>query len=178
MYGVIYVAIKDYAEAQLGPEKGDAVLSQSGAAVDFNVTEQPYNDEITYKLAQAISIAEEKPFNETLYNIGKQVILTTNKKFSNIMSSRGGTLREYLINLPNYHNRISLIYPELTPPEFRVSNPEDSSLVLHYRKRYPKMLPYVEGYINGLATIFNEDVAIEPQPDTDTNTELSYKISW
>ncbi|WP_116790431.1 heme NO-binding domain-containing protein [Flavobacterium psychrotrophum] len=178
MYGVIYVAIKDYAEEQLGPEKWEAVLSQSGVTVDFTVTEQPYNDTVTYKLAKAIAAATEQSFTYILYNIGKQVILTTNKKFNNIMSSRGGTLREYLINLPNYHNRISLIYPELTPPEFRVSDTADSSLVLHYRKRHPEMLPYVEGYVNGLATIFNESVVIEPQPDTDTNTELSYKISW
>lgn len=178
MYGVIYVAIKDYAEAQLGPDRWEAALSQSGATVDFTLTEQPYNDAVTYRLAQAIAAAQGTTLAATLYDIGKQVILTTNTKFNNIMSSRGGTLREYLINLPNYHNRISLIYPELTPPEFRISDPEDSSLVLHYRKRHKEMLPYVEGYINGLASIFKEDVAIAPQPDNDNNTELTYKISW
>jgi len=178
MYGVIYVAIKDYAEAKFGQEKWEEILGQSGITVDFNVTEQPYDDAVTYRFATAIATATGNKIDKVLYGLGSQVILTTNQKFKNIMDSRGGTLKEYLINLPNYHNRISLIYPELTPPEFRISDPADKSIVLHYRKRHRGMQEYLKGYVNTLATIFNEDVTVEAAPDNDSNTELTYKINW
>lgn len=178
MYGVIYVAIKDYALEKLGPEKWETVLADSGVTVDFTATEQPYNDEITHTLATAIANAEGRPLNDVLYDIGYQVIMTTNLKFKNIISARGETFREYLINLPNYHNRISLIYPELTPPEFRITGIEEKSMVLHYRKRRPGMLQYVNGYVHALASLFKEDVTIAATPDNDNNTELIFNINW
>jgi Haem-NO-binding len=177
MYGVIYIAIKEYAETAFGAEKWEAIVAESGVNVDFTLSEQPFNDNISYSLATAISHVNGVPLQTVLYNLGVQVIRTTNAKFKPIMSSRGETLRDYLLNLPNFHNRISLIYPELMAPEFRLSDLEEKSLMFYYRKKREGMTEYFRGYLNALAEVFNEDVTIVPVL-TENSTEEAYKITW
>lgn len=176
MYGVIYIAIQDYAEATIGTEKWQAILATGGFDINFTNSEQAYNDDIAYALAVAIAQASAKPLTEVLFSMGLQVIRTTNAKFKPIISSRGETLHDYLINLPNFHNRISLIYPDLNAPEFRMSDVTPHSMVFHYRKKRDGMTEYFRGYISGLAEVFNEQVTITPIPGA--ATEEVYKITW
>lgn len=177
MYGVIYIAIKDYAETAFGTEKWEAIVAESGVNVDFTVTEQPFNDNISYILAKAVSAITHTPLQVVLYNFGLQVIRSTNAKFKPIISERGETLRDYLLNLPDFHNRISLIYPELMAPEFRLSDVQPGSMMIHYRKRIEGMTEYIRGYINGLAEVYNETVSIVPV-SASGGTEEVYKITW
>jgi len=60
------------------------------------------------------------------------VIKTTSEKYTGLMQSGGNNLKEFLLNLPNFHNRVMLIYPKLTPPEFKVSDETENSIQLHY----------------------------------------------
>jgi len=177
MYGVIYIAIKEYAETAFGTEKWEAIVAESGVTVDFTLTEQPFNDNISYSLATAISNTTGMPLQTVLYNLGLQVIRTANAKFKPIISSRGETLRDYLLNLPNFHNRISLIYPELLAPEFRLSDITATGLMFYYRKKREGMTEYFRGYLNALAEVFNENVTIAPV-STGNSTEEAYKITW
>jgi hypothetical protein len=58
------------------------------------------------------------------------------------MNSGGINLKEFLVNLPVFHNRIMLIYPKLTPPEFKVSHIETNSIHIHYfsKRDYKSLL--------------------------------------
>ncbi|MFP9098788.1 heme NO-binding domain-containing protein [Flavobacterium sp. RHBU_24] len=177
MYGVIYIAIKEYAETAFGPVKWQSIVEKSGVTVDFTLTEQPYNDDISYKLAKATADCTGMLLQNILYNFGLQVIRTTNASFKPIMSGRGESLRDYLLNLPNFHNRISFIYPELMPPEFRLSDINDISLMFHYRKKREGMTEYFRGYLTGLAEVYKENVTITAVSAT-SDTEEVYKITW
>jgi len=177
MYGVIYIAIKEYAETAFGTQKWQAIVAGSGVTVDFAFTEQPFNDNISYSLAKAAAAVTGTPLQTVLYNFGLQVIRTTNTRFKPIMSSRGETLRDYLLNLPDFHNRISLIYPQLTAPEFRLTDVTDTCLMFHYRKKWEGMTEYFRGYLNGLAEVYKENVTITPVSATSDPEEV-YKITW
>ena len=179
MYGIINVAIQDFALENYGPEKWEAIKEQSGVDVDYSLTDSPYNDTIAYIVAKAASEEMNLNIEDVLNDLGESIIPTTNKKFNSFIDSRGDTLRDYLINLPNFHNRIMLIYPELTPPDFRISNNKDTSLQVHYISNTKGIREFVRGYLKGLITIFNETATVEfIQSKNDGRQQEIFKISW
>lgn len=110
--------------------------------------------------------------------MGKQVAKTVAEKYPHVLLSRGDSLQEYLLNLPAYHNRISLIYPELTPPEFRVTGQEHNSLTLQYLYKHAGIAPYVEGYLCGIAHHFEENARVAEVPHNGSSRYKAFNISW
>lgn len=55
MYGIVNKAIEDLVKVNFGEDKWDAIKEKSGVDVDFFISNEPYDDEITYKLAGAAS---------------------------------------------------------------------------------------------------------------------------
>jgi hypothetical protein len=179
MYGIINVAIQDYAVENFGQEKWDVIRLQSGVDVDFTLTDNPYNDAVAYKVAQASASEMNLNPDEVLQGIGESVIATTNIKFNSFIDSRGNTLKDYLVNLPNFHNRIAMIYPELNAPQFKVSHIEDDSLQIHYVSQTQGITPFIKGYLIGLAKLFNEKAAVTFLQSVNNGRQQEiFKISW
>ena len=179
MYGIINVAIQDFAVENYGPEKWEAIKEQSGVDVDYSLTDSPYNDTIAYNVAKAASKEMNLDIEDVLNDLGESIIPTTNKKFNSFIDSRGDTLRDYLINLPNFHNRIAMIYPELTPPQFRVSHLGNSSMHVHYFSKTKGITAFIKGYLKGLVSMFNESATVEFLQSRDNgNPQEIFKISW
>jgi hypothetical protein len=179
MYGIVNIALKDFVLDSFGAEKWDIIREKSGVDVDFSLTENAYSDSNIYKIAKATSTEMNLPVNQVLEQIGESVILTTKLKFNGFMDARGRTLKDYLLNLPNFHNRIMLIYPELTPPDFRISNNTGNSLLVHYISKTQGIREFIRGYLKGLMKIFDETATIEfIQSKNDGRQQEIFKISW
>ena len=179
MYGVINIAIEGYVIATFGARIWENIKKRTGLALDFTTIEQPYNDDITYKLAKATSEETNIPVDELLTDFGESMIMTTHKNYNAVMDSRGSNLKDYLVNLPNFHNRIMLIYPELTPPEFRISNISNNSMQVHYFSKTHGIRNFVNGYLKGLVKIFNEPATVEVvQSKDEGNPQDVFKINW
>ena len=54
MYGIVNKAIEDLVIADYGAEKWALILKKSGIEESFFISNEPYDDEITFKLAQTI----------------------------------------------------------------------------------------------------------------------------
>ena len=179
MYGIINVAIQDYAIANFGPEKWEAIKQESGVDVDFTLTDNPYNDAVAYKIAQASANQMNLSAEDVLQGIGESVIATTNIKFNAFIDSRGNTLKDYLVNLPNFHNRIAMIYPELNAPQFKVSHLEENSLQVHYVSQTQGIRPFIMGYLIGLTKIFDETATVTFLESVNNGRQQEiFKISW
>jgi hypothetical protein len=179
MYGIVNVAIQDFAIANYGGEKWEVIKQESGVDVDFSLTDNPYNDTIAYKIAHAAAAVMNLQPNEVLEAIGEAVIATANIKFNSFIDSRGDTLKDYLVNLPNFHNRIAMIYPELNAPQFKVSNVKDNSLHVHYVSQTEGIKPFVKGYLFGLSRIFDETAAVTFLESVNNGRQQEiFKISW
>lgn len=179
MYGIINVAIENYVLNNYGENTWENVKSRYGTDIDFLLTEQPYNEEVFYKLA--VLLAEETGItvDEALFNFGEHIMKTTREKYSGVLESRGNNLREYLISLPNFHNRIMLIYPNLSPPEFGISNIEDNSICVHYMYKKKGISSFVLGYLNGLILIFKEKATAQWLKTIESGQPQEvFKISW
>ncbi|WP_420287123.1 heme NO-binding domain-containing protein [Flavobacterium psychrophilum] len=72
-----------------------------------------------------------------------------------------------------------LIYPKLTPPEFKISNITENGLNLHYFSKRQGLQEFVRGLIQGLGKMFNTQVTIALiQTRNQGSTHKIFKINW
>ncbi|MBT8218977.1 MAG: heme NO-binding domain-containing protein [Bacteroidia bacterium] len=180
MYGIVNRAIEDLVKANFGHDTWDAVKRRSGVEIDYFISNEPYNDDITFKLATAVGEEMNMPVASVLQAFGEWWILKTGKeKYGGLMEAGGHNLKEFLVNLPIFHNRIMLIYPKLTPPEFKVSHAEENSIRVHYYSKREGLQEFVRGLLSGLGKMYNTPVDIELlQSRDDGNTHEIFKVSW
>jgi hypothetical protein len=180
MYGIVNKAIQDLITENYGEEVWEKVRATSGVDIDFFLSNEPYDDDITYKLAGAAASTLQISVDQVLQAFGEWWILKTGKeKYGGLMQAGGNSLKEFLINLPLFHNRIMLMYPKLTPPEFKISDVEANGLHVHYYSKRPGLKEFVRGLLSGLAKMFNTDVSIELLQSRDEGKSHEiFKVSW
>jgi hypothetical protein len=180
MYGIVNKAIQDLVITNFGEDKWEAIKSQSGVDVDYFLSNEPYDDAITYKLAGAAAAVLGISVGEVLNAFGEWWVLKTGKeKYGGLMQAGGNNLKEFLINLPLFHNRIMLMYPKLTPPEFKVSDVTDCSIHVHYYSKREGLQEFVRGLLNGLAKMYETKATIEMiQTRDDGSAHEIFKVSW
>lgn len=180
MYGIVNKAIQDLVTENFGADVWEAVKEKSGVDVDLFLSNEPYDDAITYKLAGAASEVLKISVGEVLNAFGEWWVLKTGKeKYGSLMQAGGNNLREFLVNLPLFHNRIMLMYPKLTPPEFKVSDVQDNSIHIHYHSRREGLQEFVRGLLSGLAKMYNTEATIDLIQTRDTgSTHEIFKVSW
>ena len=180
MYGIVNKAIEELVTENFGEAAWEAVHKKSGIDVGFFLSNEAYDDAVTYKLAIAASEVLNMPLSDVLIAFGEFWVLNTGKKkYGALMETGGANLREFLINLPNFHNRVALIYPNLAPPEFVVSNVEENSLHLHYHSHRPGLKEFVRGLIQGLSKLYDTPVTIDIINSRDEgHTHEIYAVAW
>jgi hypothetical protein len=180
MYGIVNKAIEDLVISNFGEEKWEAVKTRSGVDIDFFISNEPYDDDITYKLAGAVSEEMNIPVSAVLQTFGEWWILKTGKeKYGGLMDAGGNSLREFLINLPAFHYRVMLIYPKLTPPEFKVSNIEEQSIYVHYFSKREGLEEFVRGLLTGLGKMYNTPMEVEIIQSRNKGSDHEvFKVSW
>ena len=180
MYGIVNKSIEELVVTNYGEEKWEIVKSRSGIDIDFFINNEPYNDDITYKLAIAISEELAVTVGEVLFIFGEWWITeTTTKKYGKLMRTAGTELKDFLINLPEFHNHIMLMYPKLTPPEFKISDIEENSIHIHYFSKRIGLQEFVRGLLSGLGKLYNTplEILLLKSRDSGDNHEV-FKLSW
>jgi hypothetical protein len=180
MYGIVNKALEDLVKENFGEEKWDLILERSGVEEDFFISNEPYDDEITFKLAVSVSEEMNMPIEEVLQAFGEWWVLRTSKeKYGGLMEAGGSSLKEFLQNLPVFHNRVMLIYPKLTPPEFKVSEIKDKSLNVHYYSKREGLQEFVRGLLTGLGKMYDTKVHVELiSGRSDLQDHDIFHVSW
>lgn len=180
MYGIVNKAIQDLVTEKFGEAEWEAVKEKSGVDVDFFLSNEPYDDAITYQLAGAAAEVLHLSVGQVLNAFGEWWVLKTGReKYGGLMEAGGHSLREFLVNLPLFHNRIMLMYPKLTPPEFRVSDVTENSLHVHYHSKREGLQEFVRGLLSGLAKMYQTEALIElVQSRNEGSTHEIFKVSW
>jgi hypothetical protein len=97
MYGIVNKAIQELVVANFGDEKWEAIRERSGIEEDFFISSEPYDDEITYQLAQAVGEEMNMTLSQVLIVFGEWwVIKTTKERYGGLMESGGSTLKDFL----------------------------------------------------------------------------------
>lgn len=180
MYGIVNKAIEDLVKTNFGEDRWEAIRRRSGVEVDFFISNEAYDDDITYKLAESASAELDMPLPKVFEAFGEWWVLKTGReKYGGLMEAGGASLREFLVNLPVFHNRVMLIYPKLTPPEFRVSDIAESSIHVHYFSKRVGLQEFVRGLLQGLAKMYQVHARVELLQTRDTGSDHEvFKVSW
>ena len=180
MYGIVNKAIEDLVKETWGVEKWEAVKDRCNIDIDYFISNEPYPDSVSYNLVGAISNEMNIPAGEVLHSLGEWWVLRTGKeKYGGLMEAGGNSLKEFLVNLPAFHNRVILMYPKLTPPEFRLSDMTDNSVHVHYISKREGLQEFVRGLFIGLGKMYNTPLKIELLSSRDKgNSHEIFKLTW
>lgn len=162
MYGIVNVAIEDLILDEYGYEKWEAIKKRSALNIDIFIGSQPYDDDVTYKLVVTSSEILEVPVDDLLKSFGEWWILkTAREKYGALLSAGGSDFSEFMNNLPRFHDGVSLIYPKLQPPEFRITDKNELGMNLHYYSKREGLQYFLYGVITGLGKLFSQPIHIE-----------------
>ena len=161
MYGMVNKAVEEMVVMHHGEEAWERIKAKAGIDVDVFMSNEGYPDQVTYALVGAASEVLKTPADRILEAFGEHWILhTAQEGYGGLLRAGGKTLPEFLVNLPNFHTRVAMIFPNLQPPSFSCSDVGPTSLNLHYKTQRPGMSAFVVGLIQGLGKMYATPVAI------------------
>jgi len=180
MYGVVNQAIEGMVLENFGTEIWEKIKEKSQLMEVEFLNNEPYPDKITYDLVLAANEVTQIPVPDILQGFGEYWILNTGlKKYGSLMKSGGDNFKDFIVNLPNFHSRVMLMYPKLTPPSFIVDNIQDNSLELSYFSDRPGLKDFVIGLLRGLGKMFDTHVHIELLQERDKGASHEiFKVSF
>jgi hypothetical protein len=155
MYGMVNKAIEDMVCTNHGEAVWETIKENAGVRVEVFISNEAYPDELTFKLVAAASLVTGTPAEQILEAFGEHWVLKTAQEgYGELMQAGGKSLTEFLINLPNFHARVAMIFPKLEPPQFKVTNTTERSLHLHYFTHRTGLTAFVVGLLKGLGKMF------------------------
>lgn len=180
MYGIINKAVQGLICAEYGTSAWEEVRLRSGIDADYFLSDEAYPDEHTYKLVSTASEVLQISPEKILAKFGRYWVLhTAMKNYGSLMQAGGSDFREFLINLPDFHSRVMLIYPKLRPPEFTVSEITENSLHLHYYSEREGLTAFVTGLLEGLAEMYNTAVQVQLlRQKSEGQSHDVFEIKW
>lgn len=180
MYGIVNKSIEELVVQNFGQEKWEEIKIQSKINIEYFISNESYDDDVTFVLAQTIAENLDLPLSEVLKSFGEWWILHTGKNhYGYLLESGGENFKSFLLNLPAFHNRVMMMYPKLTPPEFQISDVDGNSVHLHYFSKRKGLTDFVYGLISGLGKFFSTEVkTIHIGSVLGENTHEIIKVSW
>lgn len=161
MYGMVNRAIEDMVVSTQGTAAWEKVKSHAGIDVDVFISHDPYPDEVTYRLVASASEVLSVPAEDLLEQFGRFWVLNTAERgYGEMMRAGGRSLPEFFENLPGFHTRVAMIFPELIPPRFECTDRTPFSLRLHYHTKRPGLSRFTRGLILGLGERFGTQITV------------------
>lgn len=156
MYGLVNKAIEELVVSNFGGDKWEQIKVKAGVEVDVFISNDAYPDSMTYDIVGAASEVLGASASAILIAFGEHWVLqTAATSYGPMMRAGGASLKEFLVNLPDFHTRVQMIYPKLQPPRFECSDIEEQSLTLHYFTHRPGLTDFVVGLIQGLGKLYS-----------------------
>lgn len=161
MHGVVNQAIEGLIIEKFGKEAWEEICVASNCQDTTFYNNQNYSDSLTYNLAINASKILQINLDDLLFEFGRYWVLTiANEKYNALLRSVGTNLTDFLIQLPNFHSRVMLYYPNIIPPEFKVKVISPTLIQLHYYSKRPGLECFVTGILDGLKTFFQSNCTI------------------
>jgi len=161
MYGLVNQAIQGLVVDNFGDDNWKAIKQKANVTEDSFLSNEIYDDSITFNLAVSASEVLDIPLADVLKTFGKYwIIKVGNEKYGPLMKSGGDNFIDFIVNLPNFHSRVMLIYSDIKPPEFIVEKVTDSQLKLHYYSTRQGLTDFMFGLIQGLGELYQTAIEI------------------
>lgn len=161
MYGIVNAAIKGLVTENFGEEKWQEIQAKSGAGDEAFISNIKNDDNVTFALATAASEVLKVPVSDVLKLFGEYWVLKTGQeKYGDLLATGGSSFIDFLDNLPAFHSRVMLVYPDIEPPEFEIENLGEKSRRVHYYSIRSGLTDFMYGLLVGIGKMFNTTVQV------------------
>jgi hypothetical protein len=180
MYGIINKSIEELVIDKFGEPVWEKILLNSGIEKQIFLSNEAYDDDITYQLAASTAEVVGISIGNVLLEFGKWWILDTcQKPYGSMLKTGGGNLAEFLIGLPSFHDRVQLMYPKLSPPAFKVEMISKKKYLIHYYSTRIALQEFMRGLLFGLATYFQVEATVNLIQSRNQGFEYEiFEIIW
>jgi hypothetical protein len=180
MYGMVNRALQDMVQSHFGETQWESIRRKAVVDTEVFVSNREYRDAVTYTLINATAEVLGLPSDQVLRDFGRHWVLTTAREsYGELLEAGGHSLPEFLENLPNFHARVSLIFPHLKPPRFKYSDQSGNGLRLHYYSDRAGLAPFVIGLVDGLGGMFQTPLVISHEIARGSENDHDvFQISW
>lgn len=166
MYGLIMNSIKN----QIIDDYGEATWLAVKRAANYDdegfISMNTYDDALAYTMVEAICGITGKNADEALERIGEYWIQHTGKNgYGPLLDAAGLSFAEYIANLNNMHDTVSIAMPQMIIPYFSVHDVTDNSLKLQYISNRKGLEPMVIGLVKALGKKFGHNCIVQREAD-------------
>ncbi|GLI69453.1 hypothetical protein VaNZ11_014066 [Volvox africanus] len=162
MIGWINLSVEAFICDSFGRDAWLKIVEQ--AHVDSNwVSSCPYPDKVTYDLVITGAGILGVTVPQALEAYGQYFVNYVIKQgYTRLLQSLGSNIAEFLANLNNLHLHLTMGFPSMVAPAFRVEKVTSTSLLLHYHSIRPALWPIVSGVLKGASKfLFQHEVEME-----------------
>jgi hypothetical protein len=180
MYGLVNRAMQNLVTERFGESVWEEIRHAANVEVEIFSSNEQYADDVTYALVGAASRILAVPVPVLLEEFGKYwVTRTAVESYGSLMGSTGGSVKEFLLNLPNLHSHVKMIFPNLRPPTFVVTDVTEQSLLLHYHTFRVGLRTFVVGLLHGLGQLYGTPVTVTSVAEklADTGHDI-FLVEW
>jgi hypothetical protein len=173
-------AVEDMIVMHHGESVWEQIKAKAGVDIDVFMSNENYSDDITYKLVGAASEVLNLPTEQILIGFAEHWVLhTASEGYGGLMKASGKTLPKFMRNLPNFHSRVTLIFPKLQPPHFECTDITDHSLKLHYYSHRNGLAPFVVGLMQGLGKNLKTPAVVRQIAVKDQGADHDvFEVAW
>ena len=162
MHGLVNQSIQGLVIESFGLQKWEEILNDSNVTEASFSSKVIYPDKTTYDLAISASKILKISIDDVLFAFGKYWVLNIAKeKYYSLLKTGGNHAFEFLKNLPNFHSRVMLYFPDIEPPEFQVKEVDSKTLILYYSSFRNGLSYFVKGIVMGLGEFFGNEIVCE-----------------
>lgn len=180
MYGLVNRAMQNLVTERFGEDTWEDIRRAANVEVEIFSSNEQYADDVTYALVGAASNRLGVPVPALLEEFGKfWVTRTAVESYGSLMGSTGTSVKEFLLNLPNLHTHVKMIFPKLRPPTFEVTDIKEQSLVLHYHTFRVGLRTFVVGLLHGLGQLYGTPVTVTSLAEKRADSEHDiFLVEW
>ncbi len=161
MYGIVNKAIEELVVSLSGEAGWHKVCALADVEPFSFITLERYDDALTFKLVEACAQVLGISPHEVLVHFGRHWSVYTGKQgYSHMFKMLGDDLFTFLRNLPQLHDHVSMIFPDMLMPQFESTQDGERRMEVIYRSSRVGFASMVQGLLEGMADVYRQPAVV------------------
>ena len=156
MYRLFISAIEKFVSPNFGLQTCQNIKNRNSIGIYIFLSTDSLGDNLSFRITQALSKITELLVKRVLTVVRICLSLyTRHKMYRNLIKAGGKALKELLITLLNFHNRILLYFLKRIQAEFKICHILANNRLAYYYSKRPALKNFVLGLLQGLSKLYN-----------------------
>ena len=178
MYGIVNKAIKGLIIDEFGKSTWTKVKEEANLDVEVFQSTQDYDDGITYDLVNVSSRILNIPKEELFFKYGKYwIVKVATEKYGSIINASAHDFEHFISDIPNFHTRLLLLYPDIEAPEIEVIM-GDKKILFEYHSDRIDFSSFILGALHGIGELFKKGLTVNLTECSKRKKLLTFEITW